>query len=113
MRFEVTEAYDEQYIDPIRFEVGDAVEVTRPVTKYPGWFWCRAASGIEGWVHGSCLASVSGTTTATQAYSASELTVSVGDRGRVLRQLDGWALVGLGDGLEGWIPLTNISIKEP
>jgi SH3-like domain-containing protein len=113
MRFEVTESYDEQYKDPIQFEAGDEVVVFRPDDEFPGWFWCRAPSGIEGWVHGSSLASHSGITTAVESYAARELTVSVGDSGRLLRQLDGWALVSVDDASEGWIPLTHITIIEP
>ncbi|MDA0814417.1 MAG: SH3 domain-containing protein [Verrucomicrobia bacterium] len=108
MRFEVTEPYEEQYKNPICFEEGEEVVVCRPDDQFPGWFWCRAATGIEGWVHGSFLASHSGTTTATESYSARELTVAAGDSGNILRQLDGWALVSVGDSAEGWLPLTHI-----
>ena len=82
---EVIETYTAQYDDPISFDAGVAVQVLHGDSEFRGWFWCRAPSGKEGWVHQSFLDDAAGTTKSTQAYSARELSVSGGERGCVLR----------------------------
>jgi SH3-like domain-containing protein len=108
MLIEVVEAYASKYSDPISFDAGVAVSIEREDAEYPGWFWCRVASGKEGWVHRSYLSALIGTTTSTAAYSARELTVRGGERGKVIRSLDGWELVRLDSGEEGWVPSSHI-----
>ena len=109
-RVTVTKPYTAQYPDPIRFDAGETVQVERGDPEYPGWFWCRAASGREGWVHRSFLAACAGTTTAVRAYSARELTVGEGERGVLLHELDGWVCIRLDTGDEGWIPESHVSL---
>jgi len=106
----VTRAYAAQYPDPICFDAGETVQVERGDPEYPGWFWCRAASGAEGWVHASFLLATAGTTTSVRAYSARELTVAEGERGTLLHLLDGWVCVRLDKGDEGWIPETHVTL---
>ena len=106
----VTKAYTAQYSDPICFEAGEAIQVERGDSEYPGWYWCRAASGKEGWVHCSFLAACAGTTTSVRAYSARELTVAEGERGTLLERLDGWVCIRLDTGDEGWIPESHVSL---
>jgi len=113
MSITVTKAYASQYPDPISFDADDVVLVERDDPKFPGWFWCRAPSGKEGWVHRSFLAACSGTTTSIRAYSAKELTVVEGERGALLQLLDGWAYVRMDNGEEGWIPLTHVQTDLP
>jgi hypothetical protein len=107
MSIEVTTAYTSQYPDPICFEAGATVEVGRSEADWPGWFWCRVQTGKEGWVHQSFLAASAGTTTSTHAYTARELTVAVGERGTLIRDLDGWVYIRLDSGDEGWIPRSH------
>jgi SH3-like domain-containing protein len=106
----VTKAYTAQYSDPICFDAGEAVQVERSDPEYPGWFWCRATSGKEGWVHRSFLAACAGTTTSVRAYSARELTVADGERGALLETLEGWVCIRLDTGDEGWIPQGHVSL---
>lgn len=106
----VTKAYTAQYPDPICFDAGEAVQVERGDPEYPGWYWCRAASGREGWVHRSYLAACAGMTTSARAYSARELTVAGGERGTLLDSLDGWAFIRLDTGDEGWLPESHIRL---
>ena len=109
-RREVTKAYTAQYPDPIRFGAGETVQVERGDPEYPGWFWCRAASGKEGWVHRSFLAGCDGKTTSVRAYSARELTVAGGEQGALLQRLEGWVCVRLDTGEEGWMPESHVSL---
>ncbi len=106
---EVTKAYTAHYADPISFNAGEDVCVGRGDPEYPGWYWCRAASGKEGWVHRSFLAGCEGITQSRDVYTAQELTAAVGERGHVLRSLAGWVYVRLARGDEGWLPASRVT----
>ncbi len=108
MRLKITQPYTTQYPDPISFDAGAILKVERGDAVYPGWYWCHAPSGKTGWVHHSFLAASSGTTTSLRAYSAKELTVTGGEQGAILQQLDGWAYIRLDTGAEGWLPTSHI-----
>ena len=108
MTIEVIKAFTAQYLDPISFGAGVTVQVEHGDSEFPGWFWCRAPSGKEGWVHRSFLAGSTGSTTSIRPYSAKELTVTSGDQGTLLQSLDGWAYVRLDAGGEGWIPKSHV-----
>jgi hypothetical protein len=100
----VREAYTTQYRDPIAFRAGDAIRVEQQDADYPGWYWCRAPDAKQGWVHESLLSRSEGVATALKDYSARELDVRAGDRGRVRGVLGGWLYAELDDGRSGWIP---------
>ena len=100
----VREAYAAQYADPIAFRCGDEVQVERSDVEFTEWFWCRGPDGKEGWVHRSFLSQSTGRALAISDYSARELSVSVGDRGRIIRVLDGWAYLQLEEDRAGWVP---------
>ena len=102
--FTVREAYSGQYSDPIRFRVGETVQVAQSDPDFPEWYWCRAQDGREGWVHASLLSQHAETAVGLEDYSALELTVTAGECGRVVRVLSGWAFVELEDGRAGWLP---------
>jgi len=100
----VREAYSAQYGDPIAFRHGDPIEVQRADTEFSEWFWCRGPDEKEGWVHRSFLSHPSGSAIALSDYSAKELTVEAGERGRMHRILDGWAFVEFEGNRLGWVP---------
>jgi len=100
----VHEAYAAQYADPIALRRGEIVQVRRADAEFVEWLWCRGPDGKEGWVHRSFLSESSGRATAISDYSAKELTASEGERGRLLKVLDGWALVELEGSGVGWVP---------
>lgn len=91
-------AYKARYKDPISFERGVIVQVLRSDSEFPNWFWCRAPSGKEGWVHQSFLADTAATTKTTRPYSARELTVNGGELGTRIESLDGWTYIRLDPG---------------
>ena len=109
-RITVTKACTSQYSDPICFEANATIEVQRADSEYPGWFWCRAPSGREGWVHRSFLAGSTGMTTSVRAYSARELNVKGGERGALIEQLDGWVCIRIDTGEEGWVPESHVRL---
>ena len=100
----VREAYTAQYSDPIALRHGDPVQVQRADAEFTEWLWCRGPDEKEGWVHRSFLSQSSGRAVAISDYSAKELTVSAGERGRVLQALNGWAFVELEGRRVGWVP---------
>src|SRR5215831_16256742 len=108
---QVIKAYTAQYPNPISFQSGAVVEIKREDPEYPGWFWCRASAGREGWVHRSFLAKTVGKTTSLAAYSARELTVLGGERGTSLQSLDGWIYMRLDSGDEGWLPESCVQLS--
>ena len=103
-----TKPYAAQYSDPIEFGSGTALQVEREDPEYPGWLWCRAPSGKQGWVHHSFIDRNGNDATAVAAYTAQELTVAEGIRGRVIHSLDGWAYLELDSGQKGWLPETHL-----
>lgn len=109
MHVTVAQAYTSQYSDPICFAANETLQVERADSEYPGWFWCRAASGKEGWVHRSFLAATAGTTTSVRAYSGRELTVAEGEQGVLVESLDGWVCLRRESGEEGWVPESHVS----
>lgn len=111
-RVRAARPYQTVYHEPIEFCAGERVQVGREDPEYPGWHWCRVASGREGWVHRSFLGATQGETQAITAYSARELDVSAGDCGEVLESLAGWIYLRLDDGRVGWLPQSHV-LAEP
>jgi len=101
----VREAYTAQYSDPIALRHGDPVQVQRADAEFTQWLWCRGPDEKEGWVHRSFLSQSSGRAVALSDYSAKELTVAVGERGRMIRVLDGWGFVQFDGSRVGWVPV--------
>jgi len=104
----VVKSYVAQYSDPIEFASGELIELEREDPEYPGWWWCRAPTGKEGWVHRSFLERSARKAKGLSAYSARELSVSRGERGQILQSLDGWVCFRLESGLQGWLPETHV-----
>src|SRR5689334_13193316 len=106
----VSVAWEAIYTDPLAAHAGERVEATDRVEDWrekPGWTWrwCRDSRSREGWVAEALLA-VNGTqATLREDYDARELTIAVGARLIVERELAGWARCRLPDGASGWIPL--------
>ncbi len=110
LRAIVISPYVAQYADTITLRAFDAVEVHRTDAEYPGWYWCTSNGGMSGWVHASYLSGTVGTIAAIRDYSAHELTVEVGERGRVMERLGGWVFVELSDGRVGWVPEVHVQV---
>ena len=113
----VHEAYAAQYHDPIALRCGDTVQIQRADADFTEWLWCRGPDQKEGWVHRSFLSHSSGGAVATSDYSAKEVTVAVGERGRMVRVLDGWAFVEFDGSRVGWVPervldVTGLTIAD-
>lgn len=97
-----------KYPNPISFQRGDAVTVTRRDAEYPGWIRTHTADGNEGWAPESLLDVRSdGTAIALADYTAQELDTEAGEIVEVIRELNGWYWVVSSNGEEGWIPVAT------
>lgn len=96
--------------NPLAGRAGEQVTVTARVEDWretPGWTWrwCRDHQGREGWAPEALLLVAGDMATLREDYDARELTVAVGARLTVTRELAGWALCRTEDGGRGWVPL--------
>ena len=101
---QVRHGYQIQYADPISVRAGESLTVGRVDNDFPGWRWCRAADGRQGWVPVEFLSSEEPQTTILKDYSASELQVAPGEEVTVEDARHGWLLVRNVKGECGWIP---------
>lgn len=101
--------YKAQYPNPIQIQVGEIVEVHRADDDDPGWLWCRAADGREGWVPSELLSRQESRARALCNYSAKELAVQGGDEVEIEGVRHGWVLVRNAQGEVGWIPQSHLS----
>ncbi len=107
----VTREYKPQYPDPLCGHAGDRVSVGREDPDWPGWKWCTAADGRQGWVPVELLrdAADGDPETALLAvdYSAVELAVQPGEKVTIHERRRGWLLVSNACRQQGWIPASH------
>jgi hypothetical protein len=97
------------YADPILVRAGDRLAVGREDDEFPGWVWCTAPDGREGWTPLAILRREGPEAVARRDYSAAELEVRRGQRVEVLEELSGWLRVLDADGDEGWVPVECVA----
>ena len=102
--------YEVEYQNPIQVKAGESVEVGRADDDYPGWLWCRAADGREGWIPIELLSSRESPAIVLREYSAKELAVQPGDEVEIEDVRHGWALVRNDHGEIGWIPKSQLDM---
>lgn len=96
--------YTPQYPDPLSVSAGEKVLVGREDGEFPGWRWCRAADGREGWVPRELLSTEAAEASVARDYSARELPVTPGEQVTVENECHEWLLVRNNRGERGWIP---------
>lgn len=101
---QVRRGYQVQYADPISVRAGEILTVGRVDNNNPGWRWCRAADGRQGWVPVEFLSNEEPQTTILKDYSALELEVVPGEEVTVEDARHDWLLVRNMKGDCGWIP---------
>lgn len=97
------------YPDPIRVRAGERLRVGREDDEYPGWAWCTAPDGREGWTPLVILRREGPEAVARRDYSAAELEVRRGQHVEVLEELAGWLRVLDADAREGWVPVECVA----
>lgn len=108
MLMEVIENYTFNNPAPIELNVGDIVQLgekTDPNGDYPNWIHCvLPRTERKGWVAINVLLINGNIGTATQDYTAKEMTVAVGDIVDAKYELNGWYwCVRQSDSENGWI----------
>src|SRR5438552_1690007 len=68
-----------EYADPLQVAAGEKLSVGREDDEFPGWKWCKAADGREGWVPIELLSNGATEAVVLQDYSARELAVKPGE----------------------------------
>jgi SH3-like domain-containing protein len=104
--------YVAQYPDPIVVGAGQRVPLVRQDDEYPGWWWCVAPDGRQGWVPTELLNIEDNEATMRRDYDAHELTVSAGEVVNVLEQVAAWARVTNRAGRTGWVPVHCLTITD-
>jgi uncharacterized protein YgiM (DUF1202 family) len=105
--------YTPQYPNPLSVAAGESVRVGREDDEFPGWKWCRASSGLEGWVPVELLSDASATETAVLCdYSSRELAVQPGEEVTVEDSRHEWLLVRNKQGERGWISASHADFVE-
>ena len=100
--------YIPEYPDPIDVAAGEQVRVGNEDAEFPGWIWCRASDGREGWVPAELLSSEGPDTLILENYSARELAVYPGEEVTVEISRHAWLLVRNARGERGWVPASHV-----
>jgi uncharacterized protein YgiM (DUF1202 family) len=95
------------YPAPLEVACGEKVCVGREDNEFPGWRWCRAEDGREGWVPIELLSNEAAEAIVLHDYSARELAVRPGEEVVVEEARHNWLLVRNARGDRGWIPERN------
>ena len=100
--------YEVQYANPIAVLAGETLTIGQEDDEFPGWRWCRASDGREGWVPVELLSIKKRQAVILQDYSARELQVRPGEDVVVEDARHGWLLVRNVKGERGWIPADRV-----
>jgi len=105
----VIESWTAANSDPIRASAGDPVELNGRQDIWDGyiWLWAKNQDGKEGWIP-DCIVSKGAQKTATETYSAMELTCQKGQYLTVEKRLHGWIWCSEQSGQKGWVPERNL-----
>ena len=101
-----------QYPDPISVTAGEAVLVGSEDGEFPGWRWCKASNGREGWIPVELLSNKGAEATVLENYSARELAVESGEQVTIEDMRQDWLLVRNAKGERGWIPASHTEPLE-
>jgi len=100
-----THPHTTTFPNPLKLHSGAKVIVEDRPTTYPGWLWCRAEDGVEGWVPAEILERDGDRGTLRRDYDATELTVAAGETLELIEKVAGWAFCRTSSGQVGWVPL--------
>lgn len=105
--------YRIQYPRPLCVAAGDSLTVGREDDEFPGWKWCKASAGCEGWVPKELLSDPAAKETMILCdYSSRELAVQPGEKVTVEDSRHEWLLVRNRQGQRGWIPACHAEFLE-
>jgi SH3-like domain-containing protein len=102
--------YRPQYPNPITVTAGERLQVGVEDREFPGWKWCKAADGREGWIPIELILGEGSKATILEDYSARELAVGTGEEVMVESCCHEWLLVRNAKGNRGWIPASHAEV---
>lgn len=107
----VIEPYTSHYPNPIKFAKGDILELGEMDTEYPGWILAISKDGRKGWapVQYFDRENDSPTGVANMDYNAFELSTTMGQKLKVIRELNEWYLLETSEGQLGWVPTKTVN----
>ncbi|GCE21269.1 SRPBCC family protein [Dictyobacter kobayashii] len=116
-RYRVVKNYGMSNTDPFEVRAGESFEVSGKVDAWDGnsdwiWIWCTDPRGKSGWVSKNMIDfhADGKTGSARSAYTARELTVSVGNELMGDQADSGWLWCTNRQGENGWVPLAHLSL---
>jgi hypothetical protein len=114
--YRVIADYQALYPDPLSMRAGEPLNVSEKAEYWNDnpdwmWIWCTDQRGKSGWVpKGGIDFHATGTTgTARYDYTATELTVAVGEELVVEREESGWLWCTDQQGKSGWVPADHVT----
>ncbi len=115
MRYEafVIKDYAAQYRDPISLVKGEVATLDGRQDPWDGnsdwiWVWGANVAGKSGWIAHPLLRIEGLLGVALEDYDARELSVTMGERVAVSREMCGWAWCDADSGRFGWVPLSHL-----
>lgn len=97
---------------PLIIAPGDIIEGIHKPSKYSGWLHCHDKKHNYAWVPETYLQPLSdrpGFYRVLKKYSSQEINAQERQVVEIMLEESGWALVKKRDGVEGWIPMENLS----
>ena len=108
------------YENPVAFDAGTALTVTRSDDEWPDFHWCVTPDGREGWVlrtafellDGHSLDALPAHAVSVADYDARELALTPGERLLVGDERGGWRWGYTAQGDAGWVRRADLSQIE-
>lgn len=96
--------------DVLEVRAGERVRLGIRAETWPGWRFCTAQNGQEGWIHEVYLDTLGADEALLrEPYSSRELSLDEGDRVTVYRAVGGWLWVQVPQGAWGWVPEEQVT----
>lgn len=102
--------YTAHYPDALSGKAGEVLTRGRRDEEWPGWMWCKAANGKEGWTPEAWLDVQGERAVLLRDYDAQELSVQAGELVWLLAHEAGWFWARAEGGKEGWLPGDSLEI---
>jgi len=109
VKYTVTKDWTATYLDPIQVVAGEPLELDgrRDVWDGHTWLWAKNTYGKEGWIP-DCIVTSTDPKTATEDYTAMELSCQKGQFLTAEKEQHGWVFCRNDDGQRGWVPKRNL-----
>lgn len=106
----VEQEHKSNYPDPIEFDHGDELILGEQDKEYEGWIRVKTHANKEGWAPLQFIKFLPGDEIglAKCRYSARELNTVIGEKLRVLKELNEWYQAANKNNEIGWVPISTV-----